>query len=299
MRAFLWLPRLDVWSALCSRSHWERCNTSKQWNLCKGLYGGIIALPAGLVLGALYPENCTGYTAEKLVARDGALCHPQPCAALCTARLRPSAWLVWSGVRWLGVLLFCWMTWACFVPERSVMPPDVVEEVLVIILKITIIVCGSLVAGRLVLAKCRWLEWAASGLGVNEYAVLGLLTKPCLRCFHAAAVSPDGCQRENDKRCVYGIGAFVLGGQMAFAAGVADGRAVAAYFCNKAGRRFIGFDIGVLLCEKYGSSIHNRYIRNAGSKIIQELTFAGGCAEKIQKIFRILFFSRRLYHKIC
>ena len=44
------------------------------------------------------------------------------------------------------------------------MPPDVVEEVLVIILKITIIVCGSLVAGRLVLAKCsRWLEWAASG----------------------------------------------------------------------------------------------------------------------------------------
>lgn len=47
--------------------------------------------------GGAYPENCTGYTAEKLVARDGALCHPQPCAALCTARLRPSAWLVWSG----------------------------------------------------------------------------------------------------------------------------------------------------------------------------------------------------------
>ena len=81
-----------------------------------------------------------------------------------------------SGGR-LGVLLFCWMTWGLFVPERSVMPPDVVEEVLVIILKITIIVCGSLVAGRLVLAKCsRWLEWAASRLGVNEYAVLGLLT---------------------------------------------------------------------------------------------------------------------------
>lgn len=81
-----------------------------------------------------------------------------------------------SGGR-LGVLLFCWMTWGLFVPEWSVMPPDVVEEVLVIILKITIIVCGSLVAGRLVLAKCsRWLEWAASRLGVNEYAVLGLLT---------------------------------------------------------------------------------------------------------------------------
>ena len=30
-----------------------------------------------------------------------------------------------SGGR-LGVLLFCWMTWGLFVPERSVMPPDVV-----------------------------------------------------------------------------------------------------------------------------------------------------------------------------
>ena len=55
--------------------------------------------------GGAYPENCTGYTAEKLWPVM-ALCHPQPCAALCTARLRPSAWLVWSGRRWLGVLLF-------------------------------------------------------------------------------------------------------------------------------------------------------------------------------------------------
>ena len=85
---------------------------------------------------------------------------------------------------------------------------------------------------------------------------------------------------------------------MAFAAGVADGRAVAAYFATKLGRRFIGFDIGVLLCEKYGSSIHNRYIRNAGSKIIQELTLRVLRREKY-KIFRILFFGRRLYHKIC
>ena len=130
-----------------------------------------------------------------------------------------------SGGR-LGVLLFCWMTWGLFVPERSVMPPDVVEEVLVIILKITIIVCGSLVAGRLVLAKCsRWLEWAASRLGVNEYAVLGLLTSL------VSSVSMLPLYPRMDAFTV--SGAFVLGGQMAVAAGVADGRAVAAYFATK------------------------------------------------------------------
>ena len=55
--------------------------------------------------------------------------------------------------------------------------------------------------------------------------------------------------------------------------------------------KLIGFDIGVLLCEKYGSSIHNRYIRNAGSKIIQELTFAGGCAERKYKKYSEYCFS--------
>ena len=114
------------------------------------------------------------------------------------------------------------------------MPPDVVEEVLVIILKITIIVCGSLVAGRLVLAKCsRWLEWAASRLGVNEYAVLGLLTSLVSR----VSMLPLDPRRVASGRRITAAcpvsGAFVLGGQMAFAAGVADGRAVAAYFATK------------------------------------------------------------------
>ena len=139
-----------------------------------------------------------------------------------------------AGVRWLGVLLFCWMTWGLFVPERSVMPPDVVEEVLVIILKITIIVCGSLVAGRLVLAKCsRWLEWAASRLGVNEYAVLGLLTS-LVSSVSMLPLYPRMDARGRMINAAFTVsGAFVLGGQMAFAAGVADGRAVAAYFATK------------------------------------------------------------------
>ena len=108
------------------------------------------------------------------------------------------------------------------------MPPDVVEEVLVIILKITIIVCGSLVAGRLVLAKCsRWLEWAASRLGVNEYAVLGLLTS-LVSSVSMLPLYPRMDARGRMINAAFTVsGAFVLGGQMAFAAGVA------AYFATK------------------------------------------------------------------
>lgn len=200
----------------------------------QGIVWGIIALPAGLVLGALILKIAPGILLKNL----------WPVMALCAilslalrfAPLGCARVLGWfgAGVRWLGVLLFCWMTWGLFVPERSVMPPDVVEEVLVIILKITIIVCGSLVAGRLVLAKCsRWLEWAASKLGVNEYAVLGLLTS-LVSSVSMLPLYPRMDARGRMINAAFTVsGAFVLGGQMAFAAGVADGRAVAAYFATK------------------------------------------------------------------
>lgn len=200
----------------------------------QGIVWGIIALPAGLVLGALILKIAPGILLKNL----------WPVMALCAilslalrfAPLGCARVLGWfgAGVRWLGALLFCWMTWGLFVPERSVMPPDVVEEVLVIILKITIIVCGSLVAGRLVLAKCsRWLEWAASRLGVNEYAVLGLLTS-LVSSVSMLPLYPRMDARGRMINAAFTVsGAFVLGGQMAFAAGVADGRAVAAYFATK------------------------------------------------------------------
>ena len=191
-------------------------------------------MPAGLVLGTLILKIAPGILLKNL----------WPVMALCAilslalrfAPLGCARVLGWfgAGVRWLGVLLFSWMTWGLFVPERSVMPPDVVEEVLVIILKITIIVCGSLVAGRLVLAKCsRWLEWAASRLGVNEYAVLGLLTG-LVSSVSMLPLYPRMDARGRMINAAFTVsGAFVLGGQMAFAAGVADGRAVAAYFATK------------------------------------------------------------------
>lgn len=200
----------------------------------QGIVWGIIALPAGLVLGALILKIAPGILLKNL----------WPVVALCAilslalrfAPLGCARVLGWfgAGVRWLGVLLFCWMAWGLFVPERSVMQPGVVEEALVIILKITIIVCGSLVAGRLVLAKCsRWLERAASRLGVNEYAVLGLLTS-LVSSVSMLPLYPRMDARGKMINAAFTVsGAFVLGGQMAFAAGVADGRAVAAYFATK------------------------------------------------------------------
>ena len=74
---------------------------------------------------------------------------------------------------------------------------------------------------------------AASRLGVNEYAVLGLLTS-LVSSVSMLPLYPRMDARGRMINAAFTVsGAFVLGGQMAFAAGVADGRAVAAYFATK------------------------------------------------------------------
>lgn len=200
----------------------------------QGVVWGVIALPAGLVLGGLLLGLAPG-TLLKNLWPVMALC-----AGLCLAlRFAPRGCIrvpggLGAAVRWLGILLFCWMAFGLFVPEASVLPPEVVEEVLVIVLKITVVVCGSLVASRLVLEKCgRWLDWAASRLGVNEYAVLGLLTS-LVSSVSMLPLYPRMDTRGKRMNAAFTVsGAFVLGGQMAFAASVSNGRAVAAYFAAK------------------------------------------------------------------
>lgn len=200
----------------------------------QGVLWGIIALPVGLVLGGVVAGVPLPSLARNL----------WPVALLCLAlclslRFAPRGCirvlaLVGGAVRWLGIVLFCVVVLGVFVPRAAIVPQSLVEEVLTVIFKITAVVCGSLVASRIVLAKCgRWLEGLARRLGVNEYAVLGLLA--CL----VSNVSMLPLYSRMDVRgkvmnAAFTVsGAFVLGGQMAFVSSVAQGRAVWAFFAAK------------------------------------------------------------------
>ena len=113
-------------------------------------------------------------------------------------------------------------------------PQQAVAEALVIVAKITAVVCGSLVASSLVLARCGGaLSRLAARLGVNEYAVLGLAAS-LVSSISMLPLYPRMDVRGKVMNVAFTVaGAFVLGGQMAFASSVAGGWAVAAYFAAK------------------------------------------------------------------
>lgn len=200
----------------------------------QGVLWGVIALPVGLVLGGVV----AGVPALALLQNLWPVA--LLCVALCVAlRFAPRGCIrvlaaVGGAVRWLGIALFCAVVLGVFVPGAAFVPQSLVEEVLVVILKITAVVCGSLVASRIVMAKCgRWLGGLAKRLGVNEYAVLGLLA--CMVSnVSMLPLYPRMDVRGKVMNAAFTVsGAFVLGGQMAFVSSVAQGSAVAAFFAAK------------------------------------------------------------------
>ena len=162
------------------------------------------------------------------------------CAVLCLAlRFAPRGCLrvlafLGSAVRWLGIALFCAVVLGLFVPGLASAPQQAVAEALIIVAKITAVVCGSLVASSLLLAKCGGaLSRLAARLGVNEYAVLGLAAS-LVSSVSMLPLYPRMDVRGKVMNAAFTVaGAFVLGGQMAFASSVAGGRAMAAYFAAK------------------------------------------------------------------
>ena len=162
------------------------------------------------------------------------------CAVLCLAlRFAPRGCLrvlafLGSAVRWLGIALFCAVVLGLFVPGLAPAPQQAVAEALIIVAKITAVVCGSLVASSLLLAKCGgMLSRLAARLGVNEYAVLGLAAS-LVSSISMLPLYPRMDVRGKVMNAAFTVaGAFVLGGQMAFASSVAGGRAMAAYFAAK------------------------------------------------------------------
>lgn len=112
----------------------------------QGVVWGVVALPAGLLLGGAVLGLAPGALLQNLW--PVALL----CAALCMALhfvprgcLRVLA-LLGGAVRWLGIALFCAVVLGLFVPGLALAPQQAVAEALVIVTKITAVVCGSMAA---------------------------------------------------------------------------------------------------------------------------------------------------------
>ena len=203
-------------------------------DLMAGLVVGIITLPATLAVGGVL----LGVPAGELAV----CCAPivVVCALLCLALVkarRPATRVllaVGNGIRLASFVLFGVVVLGLFVPAWALSSQGLVEEALLIVVKITAVVCGAMVAARLILAWCRRpIAALARWLGVREEAAVGLI----LSLATSLSMLPLFGRMDRRGRVMNAAfsvsGAFALGGQMAFIASVEPGEVVAAFVCAK------------------------------------------------------------------
>ena len=195
---------------------------------------GIALLPAGLIPGGLL----LGLSFSQLVS--GIF----PVALLCgllllALQLIPgftvSAMNILGNlIRDLGYFLFILLVFGLFFPEWAVFSPSLTGEAMLVVLKITAVVCGSMVLSHVVTTCCRKSLSSLSGrLGLDTESILGLILSL------ATSISMIPLYHRMDRRgqrinAAFAVGgAFCMGGQLAYIAAVTDSSAVGAYLVCK------------------------------------------------------------------
>ncbi|MGI5958865.1 MAG: ethanolamine utilization protein EutH [Massiliimalia sp.] len=199
-----------------------------------GILWGVVTIPFGLIPGGLFLGmgigelwNCLWPVLIVCVILYGAIV------------LFPSGSVkVLSGVgnliRIASIILFVVAVIAAYFPDWELVPQNLILESLFISLKITAVVCGSMVACKLAMRHCAGvLKKAAVFLGVNEYAVVGLFG--CLAT--NVAMLPFFAKMDAKGKAMNAAfsvsGAFVFGGQLAFMASISTSQVVTAFLVAK------------------------------------------------------------------
>lgn len=202
--------------------------------MMRGLIPGILTVPAGLLAGGVMMRVPLGELCFQMI----------PVLVLCVILIlgfvfRPNMMIrkltvFGKIVRGVGTLFFAVVVLGLFYEPVKVVDDVLTSDALTIVVKIIVIVCGAQILCDLLmrhaeglLAKC------SSWMKINVPAVMGLV----LGLVSGAAALP--LFKEMDTRgklmnSAFGVmGAYVLGGQMAFVAGVTDGSHVAVYIVGK------------------------------------------------------------------
>lgn len=218
-------------------------------HMMRGIIPGIITVPAGLLLGGL----CLGIPVGTLVLQL------LPVLILC-AVMALGFWKIPAVmemvltvfgrlVRAVGIVLFAIVMLGLFYEKFKIADDGLVFEALTVVVKITVIVCGALSLSDLLMRRAKpLLSRLAGALGVNVPSVMGLF----ISLTSGVAMLPlfeDMDARGKRMNSAFTVmGAYVLGGQMAFIAGVTGGMNVGIYILAK----LVGGVLAVALAGRLG-----------------------------------------------
>lgn len=202
--------------------------------LMRGLVYGLIALPAGLILGGLLLDMSVGTWLVNTI----------PVLVLCGA-LVIAFFTVPNGtmkllsafgiaIRILSYILFALVIIGVFLPQFAIADRTLVEEMMYINVKTTVVACGGLVFCKLAIRYCGGpIQAAARLLKTNGESIIGLI----INCFQGIAMIPlfpKMDRRGKLMNAAFSVcGAYLMGGKMAYAAAMVDAKYMPAFMVNK------------------------------------------------------------------
>lgn len=200
----------------------------------KGFMIGIIMIPVGLIVAAILLRlNFKVFIAEFIPIFV-------ICVLLAFGLLKRPLKVVKGfsafagGIQIVIHILFFFSVLGLFIPSMAYSDLEALHEVLTIMFRSSIVICGSLVMSELALRYFRkYLEKIAEKLGVNEVAVIGLL----LNCATSLSMLPLLSKMDDKGKMLNGAfsvsGAYFLGGQLGFVSSVTDGFGVTVMIVSK------------------------------------------------------------------
>ncbi len=225
--------------------------------MMEGMIPGILAVPVGLFVGGF----CLGLSVSTLFMQM------LPVLIIC-AIMAVGFWkahklmakiLTVFGIciRVLGMVLFALLMVGLFYEPFQMAEEALVYEGLTVVAKITIIVCGALSLSELLMKFCKPLfKKIACKLKTNETSMMGLL----ISITSGVAMLPMYRSMDEKGKLLNSafsiMGAYVLGGQMAYIAGVTSGYSVWIYILGK----LLSGIVGILLVEVTNRVLQKRQI---------------------------------------
>ncbi len=202
--------------------------------MVRGFIYGIIAIPAGLVVGGLVMGippgklflNISIITLICLVLLMGFLKAPKQTEKII---------LTFSNIiKFICQILFVIVIAGLFIPKLSFVPGDLVLNALLIVFRMSIIVCGGLVLTRiLTMYFGKAFDYLGEKMGTDKLGIIGLMLNMInsITAITLFSKMDDRGKIINGAICV--SGAYILGGQLAFVISVAPAYVFYGYIASK------------------------------------------------------------------
>lgn len=225
--------------------------TKEHPTLMKGFIVGIIVIPLGLIVAQiclqlplhLFLKQFIPIFIICMMIAGGLILFPK--------QLIHGFTLFANGIQWLTYLLFLIAIVGVFFPKIAYAPIELVKDSILIVLKSTMIVCGSLVLSELILKYCHPVLLKISKyLHINEISVMGLI----LSCATSLAILPLFSQMDHKGKLLNAAfavsGAYFIGGQLGYIATLTTSHTVSVYLLSKVVCGIISVCVMSLIYEK-------------------------------------------------